>query len=41
MDASRRHLASAAILLPLLGACGQLGVLAEPRPYQPMRGQSG
>jgi len=41
MDASRRHLASAAILLPLLGACAQLGVLAEPRPYKPMRGQSG
>ena len=37
----RRNLAVAAILLPLLGACAQLGAPAEPRPYEPMRGQSG
>jgi SAM-dependent methyltransferase len=41
MNASRRNLAAAAVLLPLLGACAQFGVPAEPRPYKPMRGQSG
>ena len=44
MNLLRRNLAAGAaagIVLGLLGACAQLGVAAEPRPYNPMRGQAG
>jgi SAM-dependent methyltransferase len=32
---------AAAVSLALLAACAQLGVPSQPRPYKPMRGQSG